>query len=94
MPQFDKYLLVTLVITITSVFGVFYFLFLNSVEKKVKIAISIRERLKKWIKDLNTSNQDLSSIENKINHSFFGEFTSERVKMLKRLENAKTKKVS
>lgn len=94
MPQFDKYLLVTLVITITSVFGVFYFLFLNSVEKKVKIAISIRERLKKWIKDLNTSNQDLSSIENKINHSFFGEFTNEKVKMLKRLENAKAKKIS
>lgn len=94
MPQFDKYLLVTLVITITSVFGVFYFLFLNSIEKKVKIAISIRERLKKWIKDLNTSNQDLSSIENKVSHSFFGEFTSERVKMLKRLENAKLKKVS
>lgn len=94
MPQFDKYLLVTLVITVTSVFGVFYFLFLNNVEKKVKITISIREKLKKWIKDLNSSNQDLSNIENKINHSFFGEFTAEKVKMLKRLENSKIKKVS
>lgn len=50
MPQFDQYLLITLVLTTSTVFGFFYFFFLNKFIYPIKQVIEMRKRLKSLIK--------------------------------------------